>query len=55
MLNKSEVDKVNELYKKVDVLTAANTALKDHSHQEHADILVQLTAIEDKLNKLLKK
>jgi|SaaInlStandDraft_2_1057019.scaffolds.fasta_scaffold212201_2 hypothetical protein len=54
MLSKGEVDKVNDLYKQVDVLTAENTALKSHS-QCHDDISVQLTAIEDKLDKLLKK
>ena len=54
MLSDEEVNKVNDLYKQVDALTAENTALKSHS-QCHDIVLAQLTAIEDKLDKLLKK
>ena len=54
MLSDEEVNKVNDLYKQVDALTAENAALKSHS-QCHDIVLAQLTAIEDKLDKLLKK
>jgi hypothetical protein len=52
MLSTNEVNKVNELYGQIDVLTAENNANK--LHQEcHKAILAKLDSIEEKLDTVL--
>ena len=52
MLSTNEVNKVNELYSQIDVLTAENNANK--LHQEcHKAILAKLDSIEEKLDTAL--
>jgi Tfp pilus assembly protein PilO len=57
-MTEEEAQKINELYRQIDALTAENTALKSeasvHAHQVKVleDIAVRLVRVEDKLNTL---
>ena len=56
-MTEEEAQKINELYRQIDALTAENTALKSeanvHAHQVKVleDIAGRLGRVEDKLNK----
>ena len=47
-----EADKINDLYKQLDVLTAENTALREQlvNHHDHSELLERLKVIEKKLD-----
>tara|TARA_B100001123_G_scaffold447796_1_gene606499 strand:+ start:792 stop:959 length:168 start_codon:yes stop_codon:yes gene_type:complete len=47
-----EAEKINALYKQLDVLTAENNALKEQlaNHHDHSELLDRLKAIENKLD-----
>jgi cell division protein FtsB len=45
-----EADKINELYKQIDELTAENKTLKEHVSHDHSELLDRLTSIEQKLD-----
>lgn len=47
-----EADKINQLFKNIDVLTAENAALKNNTH-DHSELASKLISIEQKLDKLL--
>jgi len=52
MLSTNEITKVNDLYSKIDVLTAENNANKLH-RECHETILARLDAIDQKLEQAL--
>jgi cell division protein FtsB len=45
-----EADKINDLYKQLDVLTAENATLKEHVQHDHSELLERLKSIEQKLD-----
>ena len=47
-----EADKINQLFKNIDDLTAENAALKNNTH-DHSELASKLISIEQKLDKLL--
>jgi hypothetical protein len=47
-----EADKINQLFKNIDTLTAENAALKNNTH-DHSELASKLISIEQKLDKLL--
>ena len=53
-LSTDEINKVNHIYKQVDILTAENNLLRENTH-DHSNLLGKLESIESKLDKLLIK
>ena len=45
-----EADKINELYKQLDALTAENATLKEQVQHDHSELLERLKSIEQKLD-----
>jgi len=50
-----EAQKINDLYKTIDVLNAENASLKLSTSHDHSDLTLKLQSIEAKLDKLLEK
>lgn len=50
-----EAQKINDLYKTIDVLNAENASLKLSATHDHSDLTLKLQSIEAKLDKLLEK
>ena len=47
-----EAEKINSLFKQIDILTAENAILKNNTH-DHSELTNKLISIEAKLDKLL--